>query len=124
MIEYIKGTKYDYKLTKTHEEALHEFDGIKAGGNDYVFLMSSGKLTLQNGYEWDGASGAIDTKSIMRASLVHDGLYQLIREGHLAKGYRKRADRIMYRICRQDGMSWFRAQYVYRAVRWFGRFAI
>jgi len=78
-------------------------------------------LTIHEGYAWDGASGpTIDTKSFMRGSLVHDALYQLISTKKLGKEHRRDADKVLYRICREDGMSWFRAKYVYYAVRKFG----
>ena len=52
-------------------------------------------------------------------------LYQLMDEGHLSKkGDRLMADKLLRRICRQDGMSWFRAFYVYKTVRMFGGFFI
>jgi hypothetical protein len=93
----------------------HEFITIWPGSGDYSILE------IENHYGWNGASGpAIDTRETMRASLVHDALYQLIREGYLPKEMRKRADKEFYKICREDGMSWFRAQYFYRAVRMFG----
>ena len=44
-------------------------------------LNESGCLQIAAGYAWDGASGpTIDTRNSMIASLVHDALYQLIRE--------------------------------------------
>ncbi|MDA8018651.1 MAG: hypothetical protein MPN21_14515 [Thermoanaerobaculia bacterium] len=38
-------------------------------------------IHIEAGYAWNGATGAIDTPSFRRASLIHDGLYQLMREG-------------------------------------------
>lgn len=76
---------------------------------------------IKKGHRWDGASGvAVDTDNFMRGSLLHDALYQAIREGHLTTKYRKLADKILFNICRQDGMSWSRANWVYYAVRLFG----
>ena len=57
----------------------------------------------------------------MRGSLVHDVLYQAIREGHLTLKDRKAADKILYRLCREDGMNRVRAWYTYRTVRLFGK---
>ena len=49
----------------------------------------------------DGPSGpAIDTKNFMRASLVHDALYQLMRLGTLDKSRRQYADRLLQTIRR------------------------
>jgi hypothetical protein len=77
------------------------------------------QLIVKQGYAWDGPSGpTIDTKNFMRGSLVHDALYQLCREGFLEKNtYRPIADRLLYDLVREDGMNWFRAKYMYWAVR-------
>ena len=57
----------------------------------------------------------------MRGSLVHDALYQLMRLEELDyKTDRKYADQLLKTICREDGMSAFRAWYVHRLVRAFG----
>jgi hypothetical protein len=78
-------------------------------------------LTIKKGYAWDGPSGpTFDTPSFMRGSLVHDALYQLICEDSLPDFFRAYADRLLYRLCREDGMSSVRAWYVYKAVEAFG----
>lgn len=56
----------------------------------------------------------------MRASLVHDALYQLLRNKKIKKAYRKEADKTLRRLCLEDGMNRLRAWYVYKAVRKFG----
>jgi len=87
----------------------------------YLSLYKTGKLVINEGYCWDGASGpAIDTMSLMRGSLVHDALYQLIRLGLLGQGNRDKADRLLQRICIEDGMLRIRAWWIYKALRWFG----
>lgn len=116
---YRKLKPYKYKLTEEYRYQT----GIEGhpGGNAYVTLSSGGLLTMRAGYAWDGASGpTIDTPSFLRGSLVHDALYQLMREGKLGLDCRDRADRLLERICIEDGMFRFRAAYVYRAVRLFG----
>lgn len=94
----------------------HEID------TDFIWLGDGSLLILRKGYAWDGPSGpAIDTRNFMRGSLIHDALYQLIREGHLDKNvYRILADKALYQTCRNDGMSWLRANIVYYSVRVFG----
>ena len=88
----------------------------------FVVLASNGNLLLNVGYAWDGASGpALDTSSIMRASLVHDGFYQLMRESGLDPSYRKPADKLLRSMCREDGMTWVLAWGVYWGVRIGGR---
>lgn len=75
------------------------------GGNDFVFLTLDGLLVIKRGYAWDGASGpAINTKDFIRASLVHDALYQLIREGVLTADDRKDADAILGEILHDDAI--------------------
>ena len=78
-------------------------------------------LSIKAGYAWDGASGpTVDTEATMRPALVHDALYQLIRLGVLPPGSRKEADKLFRRLLKEDGMTFFRRWYFYRAVRWFG----
>ena len=61
-------------------------------------LFESGRLHVLRGYAWDGPSGpTIDTKSFMRASVVHDVFYQCHREGILPPSRRKLADRELVR---------------------------
>jgi hypothetical protein len=97
-----------------------------------VTLYATGTLAIFRGYQWDGASGpTLDTKSNMRAALVHDALYDLLRSGLLGKAgsrawkrNRKLADGVLRDFMRADGAPWWRAQYYYWAVRMFaGRHA-
>jgi len=89
---------------------------------EFITLFTDGMLLIRKGYAWDGASGpAIDTKNIIRGSLVHDALYQLLRQGNLDMSWREQADKDLKRICLEDGMSKLRAWYVYKCVRGFAR---
>lgn len=75
-------------------------------------------IHLRAGYAWDGPSGpAQDTPSFMRASLVHDALYQLMRLQLLPQAFRPAADRIMTRYTELDGMWPLRRWWTHRAVR-------
>jgi hypothetical protein len=90
--------------------------------NQWVQLTSSGRLTISPGYAWDGASGPTkDTKDSMRASLIHDAFYQLMREGLLDLSYREDVDNYFWYLLREDGMNYVRAWYWWRAVRRFAR---
>lgn len=109
---------YKYQLCEDYKIDLELF-GAQAK-TEFLALDIVGLLTIRKGYAWDGPSGpAVDTKNFMRGSLVHDAIYQLIREGHLRKDDRLYADRLLYRMCREDGMSAIRATWVYLAVRTF-----
>lgn len=118
---------YKYRLT---EEATYESDLFFRWGNrlvtstgGYVTLDPvNRRLTFKAGYCWDGASGpTFDTGSSMFGSLVHDGLYQLFREGLIEQaGYRDIADMLLRRICIEQGMSTWRANLWTWAVLTFG----
>ncbi len=99
-------------------------------------------LSVKEGYLWDGPSGpTIDDQTNMRASLVHDVLYQAMREDLISRElYRKAADQELRRLMIEDGLAWLknsktiikdtplnrawvrtRAQAYYVAVRLFGK---
>ena len=81
-------------------------------------IDEAGNLSIRKGYSWDGPSGpTIDTRNFMRGSLIHDALYQLMREKVLPQDVRDEADQILREICIQDGMSKLRAWWVYQAVK-------
>lgn len=119
-IFYRKRRKYKYtvEIECTVETKLKPNVTASVG---HLLITDGGRLKIRKGYAWDGASGpAMDTKNFMRASLVHDALYQLIREGILPTSKRKKADKLLREMCLADGMSRPRAWWVYRAVRAFG----
>lgn len=115
MIRYREGYKY----------VLHEPYSVQTSLRPAQFIFSpmlrldsDGILYIAEGYAWDGPSGpAFDTPNFMRASLVHDALYQMLRDGYLPLEWREKADDDMYRICREDGMSAIRAWWCYQGVR-------
>lgn len=88
----------------------------------FIDLKRNGRLFIRKDYAWDGPSGiSIDTASFMRGSLVHDALYQLMRERHLDhRIYRGIADALLRDLCVADGMWRIRAWWIHAAVRAFG----
>lgn len=123
MITYRKLHRYKYQLMQEyrHATAIRPAADVRTN-DDWVILRTTGELVVKKHYAWDGPSGpTIDTKDFMRGSLVHDALYQLMREGLLdVNAWREPADRLLAEICVADGMGEFRAWYVYWAVREFG----
>ena len=88
--------------------------------NSLFELERDGWLSVYRGYAWDGPSGpTIDTKSFMRASVVHDVFYQCIREGKLPPSRRKLADRELVRYAKLDGMNPVRRFYAFWSLRAF-----
>ncbi len=113
------GKRQKYELLVDYQVQTYIFYK-RAAIIGYVYLYPKGRLTIQKGYRWDGASFiAIDTEDFMRASLFHDALYQLMREGLLDRKHRKAADKLMYRLCVEDGMWKIRAWWCYCFVRMF-----
>lgn len=116
---YRKLKKYKYQLMKPFVCDV----GIKHCNvdNASLKLSNSGLLEIKKGYAWDGPSGpTIDTQTFMRGALVHDALYQLIRMEIIPYSQKNHADKLLQKICLDDGMFRFRAWYVYHAVRLFG----
>lgn len=118
MIKYQAGYKYQLAELYAVQIGIMPPENIE---HDFIHLNKNGVINIKQGYAWDGPSGpTIDTKNFMRGSLIHDALYQLMREGLLPESRRELADDELRHICREDGMSWLRAWWVYKAVRAFG----
>lgn len=120
-IAYRRG--YKYQLSETYEVTIPELANRPPIVTEYISIIN-GSLFIKEGYAWDGPSGpTIDTKGIMRGALIHDALYQLLREESLPKEDRVIADKVLKRTCLEDGMFFVRANAVYLAVRAFASFA-
>ena len=116
---YRKLRRYKYQLMAPYQL----FIGIKQYNvaTPYLKLDADGRFKIAKGYAWDGPSGpTVDTPNFMRGSLIHDALYQLIRIEEIPLHYKEYADLLLKKICMEDGMSDFRANYIYQAVRLFG----
>ncbi|MBI4191956.1 MAG: DUF1353 domain-containing protein [Betaproteobacteria bacterium] len=118
-IAYKAGYKYQLKENYVIQIEIRPASDIDT---EYLALTNAGTLTVKKGYAWDGPSGpTIDTLNFMRGSLVHDALYQLMRERHIdGDRYRETADRLLQTICKEDGMNSLRAWWVYQGVRFGG----
>ena len=139
-----KKTNWKYVLTdRFQHEFTHPFkdkflDNFKTCGNHcgansksdicfshssspFLFCINQNCMVVVTEYAWDGPSGpTIDTDNSMRASLIHDVLYQAIRENGLTCEFRRRADLEFRRILKSDGMSFPRRWIWWSAVRLFG----
>lgn len=94
----------------------------------HCHIDRNGILRILPGFVWDGPSGPThDDEWNMKASLIHDAGYALIRDGGLPKKYRKHIDWAFYRHLRRAvprRAPWytrlgyeFRAAYYWAAVR-------
>ena len=119
-IKYRSG--YKYQLDEDHAIGI----SIKPTSDitkQFIVLDTGGNLMVKKGYAWDGPSGPVrDTDGNLRASLVHDALYQLMRNEDLSREpHRKAADQAFRDICKADGVSRIRAFLYYKALRKFGK---
>ncbi len=113
---------YKYTLQKQAEVDLGVNFTTDIRGSHFE-LTTGGHLTILEHYSWDGPSGPVlDTKWNIRASLVHDALYQMIRERYFsnADDAREMADWIFRVICEQDGVRPLVAAGYFRVLRWAG----
>lgn len=113
---YRKLKAYKYQLMEdfVFETEIRGYEMFLA----YLKIEKDGRLTVYKGYAWDGASGpTLDTQNAMRGSLVHDALYQLLRENGLPQDMIVPVDKLFRKIIRQDGMSTFRSWYWYQGLR-------
>ena len=120
-IRYKSGYKHVLVSACALQTDIRPPDNIVTG---FISLWTDGALFIRAGYAWDGASGYPDKKTIMRGSLVHDALYQLIRNKHLDMSKRLDADKLLRTMCRDDGMPAWEAWCVYKAVRNFGKYCV
>jgi hypothetical protein len=120
-MKYRELTDYKYQTVEDYTTKIEVYPE-----KDLIFrfmeLSSTGNLLIKSGYAWDGATGLPKTPTtILRGSLVHDVLYQLMRLGALDyKTNRILADRIFRSMCLEDGASKIEANCVYSFVRVFG----
>lgn len=119
-IKYRSGYKYqlaeDFKL-KISIKPKKEVD------TQFIALDLQGNLTVKSGYAWDGVSGpVIDTDYNLRASLVHDALYQLMRQRYLSvRNDRDKADKLFKKMCKEDGVLSVVAQTYYEVLKKLGK---
>lgn len=120
-IAYRQGFKY--KLAADYIYGPLPFHFAKPINTRYVDIGVNGFMVIREGYSWDGATGVPDSNEILRGSLIHDVLYQLIREGFIPKAERDLADLTLRNICMEDGMVPNMAELVYQGVKLLGNTA-
>jgi hypothetical protein len=113
---------YKYQLVEDHKTKT-DIKPKKDFNDHFVRLNTNGELTVKAGCAWDGTSGpVIDTDCNLRASLVHDAFYQLMRNRAIpAYKYKVRADTLFRRMCKEDGTPSIIAQIYYEALKKLGK---
>lgn len=101
-------TGYRHQLVESFEMDVAAEAGIfpvTPGGNEFVNLTLGGDLNIAIGYAWNGANWpAINTKSFVRPSLVHDALRQLWELGIIDDVGLAASDRLLAKMLREDGL--------------------
>ncbi len=113
MLRYKELHGYKYRVELEESVYINMVFDEPIIGNRYLRLSLCSKpapastlLSVKDGYMWDGPSGpTIDDRTNMRASLVHDVLYQAMREGLFDRSYRKAADQELRRLMIKDGLA-------------------
>lgn len=124
-------TKVTYRSGYKHQNdkmRVYQTDIIpdKVVETRYITLNTDGRLFIMQGYAWDGPTGVPDiwgTRWLIRPSLIHDALYQLLREGMLPADWRRRADIEFKLACHADARWKWLGNTAYWFVRKFGKVA-
>lgn len=117
-IQYRAG--YKYSLWNDYSVNINIFG--RPVSHRLFTLDSAGKLTIFADYPWDGPSGpTFDSKTGMRASLVHDALFEMLRLGLLPHDPCFHIANLEFRkILLEDQMCELRAKLWFRGVESFG----
>ena len=100
-IKFLKDIKYLLAETVSFQT---DFRLVNSVHWRWLDMDANGLLTISAGYGWDGPSGpVIDRPTNMRASLCHDALYQLMRQGELSQSNWRKADKEFAKILKEDG---------------------
>ena len=115
--------KYKYVLVKpmAFDTEIHPDETVNyPPSSALIKLQTTGRLQIEKHYAWNGATAFPDLDTMMRATLAHDALYQLMRSSELHRKWRKGADRLLRKVSIQDGMSRTVAYSIYGSVRALG----
>ena len=100
-IKFLKDIKYLLAETTSFQTDFRPENDIHWR---WITLSTTGLLTIREGYGWDGPSGpVVDRSTNMRASLCHDALYQLMRQGMLPHSDWRKADKEYAKLLKEDG---------------------
>ena len=114
-MKYREGYKYQLAEDEIAETGFSLPKGVRSR---FINLTKTGKLTIKDGYAWDGASGpTFDTEAAMTPSLIHDALYQLMRHELIPQSFRVPADELFIKLCRDRGMWFLRARLWWRGLQ-------
>lgn len=118
-IEYGRTPPYKWVL-KTPLVLLTDICPENEISHEYFHLGTDGVLTIPTGYAFDGVTGFPDLKCMMRGAAGHDVILQAIQLDLLDRKWKERGDRLLIRLCAEDGLWKIMQPAVYQAVKRFG----
>jgi len=113
---YKSKTQHIYFLDEDSISVQTEIKGYDVK-LDFIELTSQGLLTLYKNFKWNGSTFVQDTPMCMRASAFHDALSKLISQNLISALFKITVDKLYFKICRDDGMSWLQAKIRYAGLR-------
>jgi len=84
--------------------------------SNFFIFHNNGIIEVLKGFCWDGPTGGLDTKNAMLASLLHDIGCILRARGLLTDREINQFDDLYYKVCLEEGMSKFRAGYMFAGI--------
>ena len=120
-LEYRPLGRWKYLVTRPIRIYIPELDGLPPIIEKYYSLID-GDLVAGPGYAWNGANWIRDSKDLMIAALFHDLGYQMMKEGHLLKSWRKLFDILLREIYRSVALRLWRKEH--GKVSWIKRWKI
>ena len=109
---YTSGHKYQARCQMIYFTGIFGYEIM----TDLILLRKDGWMLVEPYFAWDGASGpAIDTRTNMRASHLHDALAALMRKGLLPMDCIERSNAALKRIMIIDG-AWSARAKLYKFV--------
>ena len=122
MAVLIRSKKYTVDFAVTIRTIVYPPETVKTR---LLTLTTHGDLTIGQGWQFDGATWIPDrTKTVMRAAMCHDAIYELIRQGRLEKAMQGQADSCFLCMCMEDGIPRWRANFYYFVLSKIGHLAL
>lgn len=119
-MQYENISGFKYRLIKTISIAT-PMRPAKTIKGSFATLTTNGRLYLKKGLLWDGASGAIDTKSVMLPSAAHDIGCSWYLKGLIDDVMRRDFDDLFKLLLdvevKKGNISRARVGYMYKAVK-------
>ena len=94
--ESLKDWKYRILKTFSIQTDMRPERTIRS---TFSTLTTNGTLYIKRGFCWDGASGAVDTDTIMLASCCHDAGCNWYLNGLINDKLRSDFDDLFYELC-------------------------